>query len=342
MYKLHTTEKGLFLLSDILEYINVEFGIQKQLIEKDYYITAILYEIAELQKQGVKVYFKGGTSYYKTIVEMKRFSEDIDLTLDVTGLTDSGKKSLMKRVNDRFLSLPLDKNNKHSISGRGSRTSVYLYDTISLETISDRMDRIGNIKIETTTFTTNNPNNMEVIYPMFLKYLKDNKELLEILELEYGVHTFEIKVMMLERTFVDKIYALEGIFRNLTYGEKSTTYMNYVELNKHLYDIYDMYNNGIFQNLIEDKELFYFCIEQHQEELQYRIENLIQPYTMDILDFEIWNVIGDESKDMLFREGFNKMQETYIFQEEYLVTYEDAVGVIQDIYNQLSRLKGTY
>ena len=64
------------LLSDISR----RTGIRMDIIEKDYYLTLLLSELAERQ-DSLPAYFKGGTALYKAIGCMKRFSEDIDLSL---------------------------------------------------------------------------------------------------------------------------------------------------------------------------------------------------------------------------------------------------------------------
>lgn len=55
------------------------FHILPIIVEKDYYVTMILRELSERKKFVV---FKGGTSLSKCHKVIKRFSEDIDITID--------------------------------------------------------------------------------------------------------------------------------------------------------------------------------------------------------------------------------------------------------------------
>ena len=55
------------------------FGILPIVVEKDYYVTMILRCLSE--RLGYIV-FKGGTSLSKCHKVIKRFSEDIDITID--------------------------------------------------------------------------------------------------------------------------------------------------------------------------------------------------------------------------------------------------------------------
>ena len=56
--------------------------IDADIIEKDYYVCTVLKELAKNQDY-LKAYFKGGTAVYKILDTMNRFSEDIDLTVEV-------------------------------------------------------------------------------------------------------------------------------------------------------------------------------------------------------------------------------------------------------------------
>lgn len=73
------------------------FHILPIIAEKDYYVTLILRELSERQNFIV---FKGGTSLSKCHKVIKRFSEDIDITID-SKLT-SGQ---MKKLKDSILML---------------------------------------------------------------------------------------------------------------------------------------------------------------------------------------------------------------------------------------------
>ena len=65
-------------IGDMSKKINIDADI----IEKDYYVCTVLKELAENQEY-LKAYFKGGTAVYKILDTMNRFSEDIDLTVEV-------------------------------------------------------------------------------------------------------------------------------------------------------------------------------------------------------------------------------------------------------------------
>ena len=70
----------------ILDYVANITGLNETILEKDYYVTVFLRQLAELQNNGYKAYFKGGTALYKALKTVGRFSEDIDLTVNIEGL----------------------------------------------------------------------------------------------------------------------------------------------------------------------------------------------------------------------------------------------------------------
>ena len=61
--------------------VSEETGIEASIIEKDYYVTVLLKLLAE---KIPFIVFKGGTSLSKCHKVIRRFSEDIDLTIDVS------------------------------------------------------------------------------------------------------------------------------------------------------------------------------------------------------------------------------------------------------------------
>ena len=51
----------------LLEQIHDKTGNRTDVLEKDYYVVLMLYELAEKQRAGLPAYFKGGTALYKAL-----------------------------------------------------------------------------------------------------------------------------------------------------------------------------------------------------------------------------------------------------------------------------------
>lgn len=57
-----------------------DLGLENFQVEKDYYVSLFLKELAK-QQSTISIVFKGGTSLSKCYSIIHRFSEDIDLAL---------------------------------------------------------------------------------------------------------------------------------------------------------------------------------------------------------------------------------------------------------------------
>lgn len=86
---------------DLLRILEQEKGIQIQLIEKDYWIMHVLYE---LKNRGFKFELKGGTSLSKGYQIIHRFSEDIDIHIkapDELCVNENPKSEKPKAIQSR-------------------------------------------------------------------------------------------------------------------------------------------------------------------------------------------------------------------------------------------------
>ena len=82
-------------------------GVVPTLIEKDFWVCWMLGRIFETEAVGSDVVFKGGTSLSKVFKAIKRFSEDIDLSVsperlgfDVSGIEDATSSQRKKRFKE--------------------------------------------------------------------------------------------------------------------------------------------------------------------------------------------------------------------------------------------------
>ncbi len=70
---------------DLLRIVAERHGLTTGLVEKDYWVTHVLWSIHD---QGLEVWFKGGTSLSKGFGLIERFSEDLDLKIEPGRVTD--------------------------------------------------------------------------------------------------------------------------------------------------------------------------------------------------------------------------------------------------------------
>lgn len=106
------------------------FHILPIIVEKDYYVTMILRELSHRQDFIV---FKGGTSLSKCYKAVKRFSEDIDITIDyklLQGQMRKLKESIKDIAQKLGLSIP---NINETRSRRSYNRYIFEYKSVLFE-----------------------------------------------------------------------------------------------------------------------------------------------------------------------------------------------------------------
>lgn len=216
MNNLHN-EKEFF--NDIILAASRSLGINSAIIEKDYYVTLLLKNIIE---RNSDIIFKGGTSLSKCYKVINRFSEDIDLGLNVNKATEGMKKSLKRDILNAIDDLNFKLDNADDIRTRMDFNRYQITYPVS-ETVSFIKPYLY---IETAVFLKPFPYEIKTADSYVYRFLKDanHKEIID----KYSLNPFEIKVQSLERTFIDKIFAI---------GDYYLT-NNITGHSRHLYDLY--------------------------------------------------------------------------------------------------------
>ncbi len=199
------------LLSDI----GRRTGIRNDIIEKDYYITLILYELAGRQ-DTLPAYFKGGTALYKAIGWMKRFSEDIDLTVEVRDCSKTQGKKRLETAANGYSGLRRTSDKERESNQRGSITSVYEYDPVTAVDENDALQRFGYVKVEATSFTVSEPIELLEVAPLL--YTEATLKQREILETRYEILPFSVRTIKLE-SFWPKNRFIQEIMWNVSAPE---------------------------------------------------------------------------------------------------------------------------
>lgn len=236
--KLHQDREAF---GDLLSDVSRRTGIRSDIIEKDYYLTLLLWELAE--KQGtLPAYFKGGTALYKAIGRMKRFSEDIDLTVEIHDCSKSQGKKRLEAAANGYTTLPRTSDKTRESNQKGSITSVYEYDPVTAIDADDALQRFGYVKVEATSFTISEPVEPLEISPLL--YSEAIQSQRQVLETNYEVKPFAIRTIKLERIFADKILAAEFYYQRRMLFDTA----------KHLYDLATMMEQDRIQVLLSAPE----------------------------------------------------------------------------------------
>lgn len=288
-------------------------GIRADILEKDYYVTLILNELANKQDQAF-AYFKGGTALYKAIGSIRRFSEDIDLTVSIEGCTNSQAKKRVERATLEYSCLPRNKEDEQDTNTNGSITSIYQYKSVVSVDHDDELQRFERVKIEATSFTVSEPHEPMVITPIILDIATDEQK--EILKNQYDISAFNIETIKLERIFIDKVFAAEFYFLRKMYFDMA----------KHLYDIVVLLKNERIQEALHDKELLDYLIDLKRREESQRIGSDLDQKAIGQFSYL---QVGMEDEELI--RQFTQMQKIYVFNNEYLIPNEELQNGINEL-----------
>lgn len=300
-------------IDDMSKKINIDADI----IEKDYYVCTVLKELANNQEY-LKAYFKGGTAVYKILNKMNRFSEDIDLTVEVVkeASNNSNKTRLKKSaLGYKIPGLELQKEKTKDV--KQSVTAYYKYNTM-FKNEENQLHRAEEIQVEATSFTVSEPIEEYIIEPIVYKYATQSEKI--VLAKEFDLIPFRIKVQKLERIFTDKIFAAEFYYKRKMY----------IDLTKHLYDLIILFSTKRIQSFLNNMEEFKEIVKYNREEENYRKGGMDK--NIRITDFEIFNLEFNEE----ILKAFELMQNKYVFKDEYKITIEETKKVLNKIKNKIS------
>lgn len=179
-----------------------ELAIPANIIEKDYYVTIALRALSRKLNDMV---FKGGTSLTKCYQLLDRFSEDIDLsyTAESGAPGESRKRKLKKAIvstmnefNFPITNLDKTRSRRHYNCYRAHYPSLYNYDNLLKP----------ELVIETYVALLPFPTTVRMVDNYIYRFLNkiDRLDLAKI----YDLMPFAITTQTIERTLVDKTFAL--------------------------------------------------------------------------------------------------------------------------------------
>lgn len=270
-------------------------GRTPAVIEKDYYVTLILKLLSEQLKNCV---FKGGTSLSKGFRVIDRFSEDIDITFN-EHLGESRRKKLknvvLKGISEE-LGLPVA-NWEEIQSDRDYNAYLFSYESV-LDFQDDRLPQY--VKLETALGSYSFPTQIVEIRNYIGDYLEERnrRDLAE----RFSLGRFSMNLQSLERTYIDKVFALCDYYLQ---GRSK-------RCSRHLYDIYKL------TPLISFDEKFAALI---REVRKHRSRMQVCPSAQDTVD--VPTVILEFCDKSFYREDYQTITSYFAVD---VVSYEEAIG----------------
>ena len=288
------------IFKDIIEQVAEDTGRAVAIIEKDYYVTMLL---RLLSKKLSNVVFKGGTSLSKGFKVINRFSEDIDITFDEhigEARRKKLKNNIIKGISEE-LNLPI-LNWSETQSDRDYNAYYFSYESVvGLE--NDNM--LSSVKLETALGSYAFPTEIIQIENYIGNFFKkrNRNDLIE----QFMLDEFEMKLQSIDRTYIDKIFALCDYYMQ----GKSKRY------SRHLYDIYKLSEKISFGQSF---------VTLYQEIREHRKKMKICPSAKD--NVNISSLINEFCENNFYKEDYQTI--TNYFSDDY-VSYEDAIDQMKKI-----------
>ncbi|MCC8028581.1 MAG: nucleotidyl transferase AbiEii/AbiGii toxin family protein [Lachnospiraceae bacterium] len=273
-------------------------GLEPEVIEKDYYVTMVLKQLSELFPFLV---FKGGTSLQKCYRIISRFSEDIDISADIS-LSQGQKRNLKYGIVDGIAKLGMTIPNIQEIRSRRDYNRYELAYHSVLEKLSDTV--VPEVLLEISLTEVSFPAEILPVH----SYIGDlfQEEAPEMIR-KYGLDTFQMKVQSVSRTLIDKVFAICDYFLKGNVKRHS----------RHIYDI-----SRLLPVVALDGE-FYILAERVRAA---RAKTNICPAAMPGVN--IPELLIKIVKENIYKEDYNTLTVKLL---EEKVSYEEAIGSVQVI-----------
>ena len=226
---------------EIIETVARELGKSEQMVEKDTIQSMFLFELA---KSELPFVFKGGTSLSKAYNLVDRFSEDIDLSMNRRP-TQSERVKSKELIIEIAENLGLVLSNSEEIKSRYDYNKyVFKYDSlfsvIPLEII-----------IETSYYQSVYPVDKHVVGSFVGRFCLERSIILPV---PFEAAEVMMNVQSIERTFVDKVFAVcDYKIQNMQDRDSRHLYdicklLREVELNEELDKLIDMVRDDRMQS----------------------------------------------------------------------------------------------
>lgn len=228
-----------------------DLGLGHFQVEKDYYVSLFLKELQKLDSD-IQVVFKGGTSLSKCYDIIDRFSEDIDLSVKfkTERITQSERKKLKKSILNIIELLSMDFLNPEEVASRRDHNQ---YNVGYNNFFQPDKNTVPYIIVETIVVYRPYPIKEMEVSNYISKYLKmSNRD--DLIE-KYELFSFMMPIQTIERTLIDKVFAICDYHLEKKYNRYS----------RHIYDIHMIWSSGkikkdllqeIIPDVIKDWQLF--------------------------------------------------------------------------------------
>lgn len=290
----------------LINQVNIKKGMTTKSIEKDWWVTLVLKALFSLPMANHFI-FKGGTSLSKGWKLTERFSEDIDIAL----APEAFGKLYKENPSNRYVK---------QLKKEGCvYTSTVIKEALEKEMISMGVPE-GLVTVEADPvdpgFPDKDPQTLYVRYPSLYEA---NNYLGEPVKIEFGVRAlrepfstiniqsiigeesgtrayaeqpFPVTVVAPHKTFMEKLFLLhEKFLTGRAEGDAGE------RQSRHLYDLVQMMNKGIDQQVIDDTALYTLLLNHRSSYVRLKNVNYTAMQLGQLGFLPPWNVLDNFRKD---------------------------------------------
>ena len=285
---------------ELVEATGKQFNLTNAYVEKDYYVTLLL---KELSQKVPGLLFKGGTSLSKCFHIIDRFSEDVDLTLDLEHFTQGNKRKANKTIIEVCDSLGFKILNEAQVINH-SHANYNLYQ-VGYPAIFNSPTIKPYLQVEIVFIQKAYPS-VRVEVGSYIREFIDSKNEEKIRE--YNLGEFFVLSQSLERTFIDKVFAL------CDYYLRKTPIRN----SRHIYDL-----NRLLTKIDINNNQMIPLIKKVRED---RKNNKTSVSAQD--NVNINSVLAEIIQTAYFERDYNETTKELLIKP---CEYKDVIGAIQTI-----------
>ncbi len=319
----------------VIEQTALKYGLSKQIIEKDLWVSTIL-EIIFTLPFANKLVFKGGTSLSKVWRVIDRFSEDIDLAIDRSLLGFEGDLTI-RQIKKLRKTSSLFVNNEFCDELKKAIQQYELMDFLDVETQQNGEGDKTYPELRQIYIKYKSLFNTELLYikPQIILEV-GARSLFEPTEkasinsmiasafstIQTSVVQTPITTAIAAKTFLEKVFLLHELFTTDTCNKAERK-------SRHLYDLEKMMDKEFAINAIKDNNLWN-TIHRHRE-LFTRMHSV--DYTPDIRDRI--TLIPPKKYQQIWRTDYTDMQSSMIYGNA--ISFDELMLRMKELENRFRR-----
>lgn len=321
--------------TEIIRQVQARKTLNLQIIEKDWWVTAVLRALFSLPYAG-HISFKGGTNLSKCWNLINRMSEDADIAIDREFLGFGGNLSKtqisdkLRRASCSFVREKLQYDLKTQLVAGGIRaeeftvkvniTPVTTTDPEIIE-IAYRSVFQGNAYIRPKVIVEVSGRSMnEPVSPVMLRSFID-----EVFpDAPFAGKPFEVRAVVPERTFLEKLFLLHEEF------SKPVEQIRTERMSRHIYDISQIMDTPIAERELKDESLYNSVIEHRRRFIG------LKGFDYSTLRPQTLSIVPPADVMELWRKDYEMMQESMIYGDS--LPFDKLIEKIRDLNDKINSM----